>query len=243
LAIIQLISDFQSGSYKIGLLHSQLLQGIKDIKVVDISHQIKLQNIVEAAFVVSQLEFDGNEKIITLVRIGSLSQNIIYKHRDKWFVFPNNGLISLVFEIGKNEMLYSCENNEIITVLNQLIQNDTSQLKRAENVVMLTQKKAMEHDHMIVCERIFTDPHGNCYFNLDKTQFDQKFEAGKFSAKIQYVRDVHFYEIHKDYNSVGQGLALLMFSKTGYLKLAINQGNAAQLFRIKENTVISITKI
>jgi len=243
LAIIQLISDFQSGSFKIGLLHSQLLQGIKDVKIVDISHQIKLQNIVEAAFVVNQLEFDGNETMITLVSVGSHSQNVIYKYRDKWYVFPNNGLISLVFEINKNECLYTCDNIELVKILNQLILNETSQLKRAENVVMLTQKKAMEHDHMIVCERIYTDPHGNCYFNLNRTQFEQKFEQGKFSAKIQFVRDVHFYEIHNNYNSVGQGLALLMFSKKGYLKLAINQGNASQLFRIKENTVISITQI
>lgn len=243
MAIIQLISDFQSGSYKIGLLHSQLLQGLEDVKLVDISHQIKLQNIVEAAFVVNQLSFDGTSPTITLVRIGSETKNIIYKYRDQWFVFPNNGLIALVFEIGKNEVLYTCENFELVAVLNQLMQNDTSQLKRAENTVMLTQKKAMEHEHMMVCERIYTDPHGNCYFNLNKAQFEAKFEKGKFVAKIQYVRDFSFYEIHDDYTSVGQGVALLMFSKKGYLKLAINQGNAAQLFRIKENTVISITKI
>lgn len=243
MAIIQLISDFQSGSYKIGLLHSQLRQNLKEIDIIDISHNIKLQNIVEAAFVVNQLEIDENQNIITLVRIGSKGRNVIYKHKNNWFIFPNNGMISLLFELNKNEIIYECENDELMLVINQLILNDTSRLKRIENAVLKTPKKPMEHDHMLVCERIYTDPHGNCYFNLSKTQFEQTFEKGKFNAKIQYVRDANFYEIHSDYNDVGQGAALLMFSKTGFLKLAINQGNAAQLFRIKDSTQISIFKI
>lgn len=243
MAIIQLISDFQSGSYKIGLLHSSLLQHVKDIAIIDISHNIRLQNIVEASFVINQLAVDESKNIITLVRIGADSKNVIYKFKDNWYIFPNNGLISLVFEIGKNEVIYTCDNSELMAVINQLVLNDTSRLRRIDEIVIRTQKKPIEHDHMLVCERIYTDPHGNCYFNLSKTQFEEKFEKGKFNIKIQFVRDANFYEIHNTYNDVGQGVGLLMFSKTGYLKLAINQGNAAQLFRIKENTQISIFKI
>ncbi len=243
MAIIQLISDFQSGSYKIGLLHSQLRQSTKDIDIIDISHNIRLQNIVEAAFVINQLEIDENQNIITLIKIGSEGKNIIYKNKNNWFIFPNNGLLSLVFEIGKNEAIYVCENSELMETINQLLRNDMSRLIRIENMVFRTQKRPMEIENMLVCERIYTDPHGNCYFNLNKSQFDQTFEIGRFTAKIQFVRDAKFYEIHADYNDVGQGVALLMFSKTGFLKLAINQGNASQLFRIKENTQISISKI
>ncbi len=243
MAIIQLISDFQSGSYKIGLLHSQLLNTLKGVDIIDISHDLRLQNIVEASFVLKQLQNPENQGMVSIVRIGSNFRSIIYQHKNNWYIFPDNGLISLVFELNKNDVFYTFENEHLADVVKRLLQNDLGKLTKINDIVLKTQKKPMVHEHMVVCERIFTDPHGNCYFNLTKDLFEENFEKGRFNAKIQYIRDANFYEIYQDYNDVDQGVALLMFSKTGFLKLAINQGNASQLFRIKEDTKITIQKI
>lgn len=243
MAIIQLISDFQAGSYKIGLLHSELLQTLKDVDIVDISHDVKLQNIVEASFILKHLQSTDNQTKIVLVNIGLTQRKIIYQHHNNWFILPDNGLISLLFEIKKDDQVYGVQNDDLIEAIRSLLENKTKHLTKVNDYILKTQKKPMVHENMIVCERIFTDKLGNCYFNLSKEVFEDFFEPGRFNAKIQFVRDTNFYKISRQYNDVNPGDSLLMFSKIGFLKLAINQGSAAQLFRIKENTQIIIQKI
>jgi S-adenosylmethionine hydrolase len=240
LAIIQLISDFQTGSYKIGLLHSELLQTLKD---VDISHDIKLQNIIEASFILRHIQSIDNQKSIVLVNIGSTQRNIVYQNGKNWYILPDNGLISLAFDVKKDEDVYAVENSEKNETIRMILENKIKQFVKVNDYVVKKEKQPMLHDDMIVCERIFTDKWGNCYFNLTMEMFNNFFRPGSFKAKIQFVRDTSFYEIYEHYNDVNPGDSLLMFSKIGLLKLAINQGNASQLFRIKENTMIIIQKI
>jgi S-adenosylmethionine hydrolase len=243
LAIIQLISDFQTGSYKIGLLHSQLQQSLKDVDIIDISHDIKLHNIVEATFVLKHLQFTGSQLVITLVKIGSNQRQIIYQHKNNWFILPDNGLISLMFDVKKNDRIFTFKNEHLTETIQHILDEKTDQFALTENYILKTWKKPMVHDNMIVCERIYTDKHGNCYFNMTRDLFESFFEEKRFSAKLQFVRDAHFYKIYNHYNDVEEGVALLMFSRMGFLKLAMNQGNASQLFRIKENTQMIIQKI
>ncbi len=243
MAIIQLISDFQTGSYKIGLLHSKLLRAFNDAVVVDISHDVKLHNIVEASFILRHLQTPENQGSVVLVNVGAAKRRIIYQQADNWYLLPDNGLISLVFELSRQDKVFAVDYDQTEEAIRWIMENDTKHLPIVNDYMVRIQKKPMEHDNMIVCERIFTDRFGNCYFNLTKQMFDGFFEPGRFNAKIQYVRDTNFYEISRAYEDVNPGDSLLMFSKIGYLKLSINQGSAAQLFRIKEDSKIIIQKI
>ena len=168
MAIIQLISDFQTGSYKIGLLHSKLLQTLKDVAIVDISHDVKLQNIIEASFIMKHLQSFDNQPTIVLVNIGLTQRKIIYQHNMNWYILPDNGLISLTFDIKKTDHVYAVKNDEIFDAIRLIADNKTDQFTAINDYVLKTQKKPMFHENMIVCERIFTDKLGNCFFNLTK---------------------------------------------------------------------------
>lgn len=243
MGIIQLISDFQTGSFQIGLLHSELLQSLKAVDIIDISHDVKLNNIVEASFILKNLQTIKSQGSIVLVNVGMTENAIIYQHQKNYYIFPDNGLITLVFDIKKNEVVYVVKKEEIINAMRLILDSKTDKLLKTESYQKKIQKQPMINENMIVCERIFTDKLGNCYFNLTKSVFDSAFEYNRFIAKIQYVRDTSFYKICEHYNDVDPGDSLLKFSKAGFLKLAINQGSASQLFRIKENSQIIIQKL
>lgn len=224
-------------------MHAKLLETLKDADIIDISHDIKLNNIVEASFIINQIQKPENQSAITLVRIGSTPRSIIYQHQGNWYILPDNGLISLVFELKKTDKVYEIANEEIPEAIRLISDNKLNGFSRIEDYVIRIQKKPIIQDQMVITERIYTDRWGNCFFNLTRDIFDGFFNEGRFSAKIQYVRDTSFYKISEDYNDVNPGDSLLMFSNSGYLKLAINQGSASQLFRIKENSQIIFHKL
>ncbi|MES2618243.1 MAG: SAM-dependent chlorinase/fluorinase [Bacteroidota bacterium] len=243
MAIIHLISDFQSGSFKIGLLQSRLKQALKGIDIIDVTHDIKPQNIVEASFVLKHLSSEGHTPVITVVSMGEEERQIIYQHDLQWYILPDNGLLTLVFENPDKNTTFAIKTGELTDALQAIAAGNTANLQPAGNIVMRYAKKPMFHDHMIVTERIYTDKLGNCYFNLTRQAFEDFFEINRFRAKIQYVPGTFFYKISHKLSDVEQGDSMLSFSKNGFLKLSINQGSAAQLFRIKENTQIIIEKI
>jgi S-adenosylmethionine hydrolase len=243
LGIIQLISDFQTGSFKIGLLHSKLLQALKDVDIIDVSHDVKLQNIVEASFILKNLQTIENQSSVVLVNVGLTEKAIIYQHHKNWYILPDNGLIGLVFDIKAKEDVYTVEKEGVTDAIQHIFNNETDLLLKTNRFVVKIKKQPMINDNMIVCERIFTDRLGNCYFNLTREIFESNVDPLRFSAKIQFVRDTSFDKICEQYMDVNPGDSLLKFNKAGFLKLSINQGSAAQLFRIKENSQIIIYKL
>ena len=89
-------------------------------------------------------------------------------------------------------------------------------------------------------ECIYTDHVGNCFFNIRKEQFEQFTTSRHFLIRIQHIPGVEFKRINQSILEADQSEAIVRFSKSGYLKLQIRQGNAKQLFRIKEDTKIII---
>ncbi len=241
MAFIQLITDFQTGAYKIGILKQNLLNSIESVEIIDISHDIRLNNITEAAFVAKQLNKTVKTLTINYIKVGFANRLIIYQQDLQWYVVPDNGLIALIFEINDLSNLYSLNSNDELEAFKAIINGE--KISASGTIILRNSKKPEIQENRIICERIFTDKLGNCYFNLLKSEFDSVFKPNQFGARIQYINITAIGKISSKITDEEQGKASLSFSKSGFLKLAINNGNAAQLFRIKEDSKIIIDKI
>ncbi len=241
MAFIQLISDFQTGAYKIGVLKQHLLNAFENIAIIDINHDIRLNNINEAAFIAKQLPKTDKTLTITYIQVGYAHRLIIYQQNLHWYILPDNGLLSLIFDINDLNNLYTLNNNSEIEAIDAIL--NQGKLLPSGAIVLKSLKKPVIEENRVICERIYTNKLGNCYFNLQKNEFENVFSQIPFSARIQFVPSITFSKISGHLKNEEQGSALLTFSKSGYLKLAIKDGNAAQLFRIKEDTKLIIDKV
>jgi S-adenosylmethionine hydrolase len=93
---------------------------------------------------------------------------------------------------------------------------------------------------MATAECIYADRLGNCYFNIRKDQFEAFTGTRLFHIRIQHYLGVEFKKLVEIIRDANPGEAIFRFSKSGYLMLQIHQGNAKQLFRIKDDTKIII---
>lgn len=241
MSFILLISDFQSDSYKTGILKTELRNALNGIEIIDITHQIRLNNTIEAAFVCKQIQVNESQNNIVLVKVGYCKEILLYPHLQNLYIFPNNGLLSMVFEGHKPSDVRILPAGELVEAIQAFNENRLDSLPLAgSNQIVRYARSAQIGSDMAIAECLFTDGHGNCYFNINREQF-MAFTAGKrYQIRIQHYTGQVFTTISDQVNDVDPGEALFRFSSSAYLKLQINLGNARQLFRIKDDTKIII---
>lgn len=236
-----MISDFQSNSYKTGILKTELLNRLKNVEIVDITHQIRLNNTIEAAFICKQVQKTDNQGNIILVKVGSSKEILVYQHLLNLYIFPNNGLLSMVFETFKKDEVYILPAGNEIEAILAFQNNNLSELPLAGNKQIMRYNKQMQiSSDMLLTECLYTDGHGNCYFNITEEQFKEFVKGKPYQIRIQHYTGQVFKTIKNHINDVDPGDALFRFSSSGYIKLQINLGSAKQLFRIKDDTKIII---
>ncbi len=100
--IIALLTDFGTRDYFVGAMKGVMLSINESAKIVDITHEIAPQNILSASFTLSACykDFPRGTIFVAVVDpgVGSERRAILVETEDYFFVAPDNGLLSFVFE-------------------------------------------------------------------------------------------------------------------------------------------------
>ncbi len=239
MSLVFLISDFQSDSYKIGLLKHNILSKHRELDIIDITHNIRLNNTIEASFVARQLQLSDNQENIIIIRVGKSRRLIVYQHLLNLYILPDNGLLTMLFDQPDFKQVYTASNEQEAEVIDLFLNGRLNELTAAGSKISISYNKQLNiQQDMIICEVLFSDKHGNCYFNLTRDLFEGFVKDRKYNMRIQHYTGQVFSQVGQSVHDVNPGDALISFSRSGYLKLQINLGNARQLFRIKDDTKI-----
>ncbi len=97
---IALITDFGAGSSYAGSLKGAVLRFHPEVRLVDVSHTVPPHSIAEGAFLLDCVWDDFPEETVFLVvvdpGVGTKRAPIAARFARRWFVGPDNGLVSLV---------------------------------------------------------------------------------------------------------------------------------------------------
>ena len=112
-SIITLTTDFGYDDAYVAAVKGAILSINPEANIIDISHSIKPQNILQAAFILSTAYryFPKQTIHVAIVDpgVGSERQGIILKTPSAIFVAPDNGILSYIiddlFSVGKDSAL------------------------------------------------------------------------------------------------------------------------------------------
>jgi S-adenosylmethionine hydrolase len=114
--IIALLTDFGTRDYFVGAMKGAILSINPKAKTVDITHEIPPQDIKSAAFTLCACYRDFPEKTIFVAvvdpGVGSNRKAILVETEKYFFVVPDNGLLSFIFEEAKNTRVFELTNNK-----------------------------------------------------------------------------------------------------------------------------------
>ena len=254
--IITLTTDFGTKDGYVGAVKGVIKRTNPDAEVVDVTHEIEPFDILGAAFALNKFYryFPRGTIHLTVVDpgVGSQRQPLLIKSKDFFFVGPDNGVFSFVFQ---NETI-----TDIVVLSNkEYFLAELSSTFHARDVfapvvgylslgVEVTEfgRTAKECHKLIIPEPrssnkglageiIHIDGFGNLVTNIA-----EEFLQGKNIAAITVGRR-RIKRIARLYSELKEGEVGALIGSSGLLEIAVNQGSAQKVLRSRIGSAVTIT--
>ncbi|MFX0080307.1 MAG: S-adenosyl-l-methionine hydroxide adenosyltransferase family protein [Candidatus Hodarchaeota archaeon] len=269
---IALLTDFGSrGQHYVAAMKAVILKINPLVKIIDISHDISPYSIIEASYILKTTyqHFPKGTTFITVVDpgVGGSREILALKTNSNYFfIGPNNGIFSNVFDISEISECISVQNEEyfnqpisatfhgrdIMAPIGAYITKDQnfplSDLGPKFNLnnlikTIITHEVNLENKSIIGSIQ-YIDSFGNGTTTIQMVgnkiiDLNLTLEVG---AKINIIVNDNKYEgvFTSHFSSVSIDSLLLLVGSTGYLEISINQGNASKKLGFKSGDLINI---
>lgn len=249
--IVSLITDYGLTDTYLAELKAGMLSRCKDIFFLDICHQVDINEITSAAYLLKNMLPLLPESSINLVSVNNYYKPnpayLVFNHESKYFIGPDNGIFSLVFD--NLDLVYAIDTEKIdsrnvneiychaIACINHELHMEEFAMKIDEIDKRLAFRPVV-NSSQIRASIIHVDHFGNVITNITKDTFE-KVRANR-SFSIYFKPNDPLHHVCKAYSDVSVGEVLGLFNQAGNLEIAINCGNASNILHLYKNETIQI---
>ena len=264
MSIITLLTDFGNRDEYVGLMKGVILTINPSVTLVDITHQIDSQDILQAAFAIhSAYRYFpvGSVHIIVVdPGVGTERSILAFEMKNHFFIAPDNGVLTLLFNEDAAMTLVRLTNSnffldtvsqtfhgrDIIAPVGAHISQGVDLHKLGDKI---TPRHAVWLDNIqprisdtgeIVGTVVAVDHFGNLISNIDYqtlAQVNKIFHKNK--TRIQ-IGSHTIYGIYQTYENVRPNTALGLIGSRGYLEVSVNKGNAARVLKAAKGDTVRV---
>ncbi|MFN3781073.1 MAG: S-adenosyl-l-methionine hydroxide adenosyltransferase family protein [Candidatus Kapaibacteriota bacterium] len=253
--IIALLTDFGLDDNYVGIMKGTILTINPNVIIIDITHSIEPGNIRQGAFILmTSINYFPEETIFVAVvdpTVGSNRNALCVRAGNYYFVAPDNGILTYSLQQFKNSKIhvfsnekYQLENpsktfhgRDIFAPMAAYIAKNVDiaefgeELKETKIVKLPPLKCYYDSQGNLIGEVVHIDKFGNIVTSLSsralginlhnilKQDLKWKFEIGHTKIK----------NISMTYTDVDEGEYLAYIGSSGFLEIAIRNGNAAKM--------------
>jgi S-adenosyl-L-methionine hydrolase (adenosine-forming) len=264
MSIITLLTDFGLDDEYVGVMKGVILSVNPAVAIVDITHRIDNQDIVQAAFTIhSAYRFfpDGTVHLVVVDPDVGMERAIIAAeiHR-QFFIAPDNGVLSLmVADATVWPMVRVTNARYFLSPVSRTFHGRDKiapvgahvskgiQLKalgpeigRADVVCLEGLQAEVSENGEIIGRIVAIDHFGNLITNIDTarlTQAQRNDPAKTIQVKIgcRIIRG-----LSETYAGVAQNTPLALIGSREYLEIAVNRGNARRFFNAQKDDPVQV---
>ncbi|GJL77711.1 MAG: hypothetical protein NPINA01_07000 [Nitrospinaceae bacterium] len=258
-AILTLTSDFGLKDAFIGIMKGVILNIAPTAQVIDITHQIEPQNIVQAALTMEAAHsyFPKNTVHLVVVDpgVGSDRRPIAVKNKSATFVGPDNGVLTPV--INSSSRIYELNNEkyflpgisstfhgrDVFAPAAAWIARGTPLSKMGRKITdpqILQLPQPGIKKNAITGEIIDIDHFGNCISNITSELLNSTFNLNEaLTLKISKTR-IHDFSSH--YSQCAKGDIGCLVNSWNKVEIFCREGNAAKKLKCRLGTRLTIKK-
>jgi hypothetical protein len=257
--IVTLTTDFGLKDNFVGVVKGVILQKNPEAKIVDITHEISPQSILEAAFVInSAYSFFPSGTLHVVIcdpGVGTRRRIIIVSTKKYLFLAPDNGVLSLVIKKEPPQKIINVSNHKFfLTPISSTFHGRdifapvAGYLSRGgkltelgeviANIKMLPLPQSEYKKNVIKTPVVYIDKFGNIITALSQKDWQEKVKKKNF--QLHFEKKKLEISLKRAYADGEQGEIIALFGSSGFLELAINHGNAAQRLQVKTGTLLKI---
>ena len=253
---IALLTDFGTRDYFVGAVKGAILSVNETARIIDITHEIPPQDIFTASFTLRACYQDFPDKTIFLAvvdpGVGSNRRAILVETGDYFFIAPDNGLLSFVFDKEADFRVFELTDERFFAAkvsrtfhgrdvfapcaayLSRGIEPSEFGNEIKDFVRFKTAKPQTISQTEIEAEITHIDYFGNLITNLEQTDLPEKFTLEINERKIEKMQNF-FAEAEK-------GEMFMILGSAGFLEIVAFRDSAAKLLNAKIGQKILITK-
>lgn len=246
---IALLTDFGLQDHYVGVVKGVILSINPDAQIIDICHNILPQNIKQAAFILANCYSYFPAQTIFLVvvdpGVGSLRKPIFIETTNYFFIAPDNGVLSYVFQKEKILNIIDLSDTrfnivkksntfhgrDVFAPLVAHLSKDLNNFKNIGKIIHLKDLIQLPTPYLditnkqIIGEIIYHDIFGNLITSIPENILNhyeiENIQTGKIIIE----------KVCKTYFDVKTGELLAYIGSSGYLEIGIREGNAKALLK------------
>jgi len=264
-SIVTITTDFGTKDGYVPAMKGTMLSIAPTARLVDVSHEIDPQDVMESAFVLQTAQPYFPEGTVHLVvvdpGVGTERRAVALRHDDHWYVGPDNGVFPLVLDGESPEAVVELDapsawrSDTPSTTFHgrDIFAPAAAHLAAGRPLDALgTPTDQLEALHWarpttthgtVQGRVVHVDHFGNCITNLRRpTLADavRREASAPLPALTAYAGNTVLERIHSTYGDVAEEEPLLLFGSSGYLEVSVNGGNAAKRLDIRKGDSIKI---
>jgi len=252
MSIVTLTTDLGYRDPYLAIVKAKLLTQNTDVQIIDLSCDIKDNNISDAAFILKNSLPHFPAGTIHLVAVKFIASNsglnknhpidntryLLSPYKEQFIVCPDNGLFTLLdnnFSAPVYQLYYEDNTKHHFFLKDVFADVATHLLKKnkIEDIGILTTDyyKAMQFEsfvngNILRGKGIYIDDFGNIITNITREQFESVASKRNFNITLPGTRIT---KINNTYDEVKHGQPVIIFNSFGHLEVAINGGNAQKM--------------
>ena len=258
--LITLTTDFGLKDSYIAEMKAVILSISPNATIIDVTHDIEKFNIRMGAYILALATpyFPKGTIHIAIVDpgVGTLRRPLLIQTKQSFYIGPDNGLLVLAAKNQNIKHIYEVRNPKLM--LPQIsgtfhgrdvfapaaahLANGTPPTEFGPETREITRPefaKIVRRKNVLVGEVLHIDSFGNIITNLKKTDLEKANIKNALTVTLKNVRLK--LKLCKAYDEVGPQEPLAVIGSHNLLEISINQGNAANKFRIEAEDKIRLT--
>ena len=250
--IITLTTDFGTSDYFVGAMKGAILAVEPAAILIDITHEISPQDIRAAAFTIFAAcqTFPAGTIHVVVVDpgVGSSRRAILAESKNHFFVAPDNGVLSFVYENEPQTRVFHLTNDcffrhpisatfhgrdVFAPIAGALARGAAPDELGVEitNFARFETSKLLRVDERAISGEIFhIDRFGNCLTNITANDLAREFQDKNFWLEINEMR---ISTLRQFYAEAEPGELFMIFGSAGFLEIVAFQDSAAKLLNVK----------
>ncbi len=247
--IVTLINDWKSDALYSSMFISELISTNPNLNIINLISNVESYDFLEAAFILknSYKKFPVDTIHLNFITEPNLDDYVVVKHHNQFFISPDNGFLSIVFDEKPSE-IYKIPNDgasffelkvypKIVKVIEQNKLSEILPTQATYKEVSLP-NPVIKPDALIG-HIIYIDVYGNVITNFSKKFIEKNTNGKKFKVMIGSTKNC-ITKIHESYSDVQSGDLFYLYNQLGYLEIGMRDANLSKLFSIKKDTQIRI---
>lgn len=258
--IVTLLSDFGLKDPYVAEMKATILSISPDAKIVDISHEVEKFDVRTGAYILACAApyFPKGTIHVAVVDpgVGTQRQPIIIQTSNGYYIGPDNGVLALATEndigprsihrISNRSLMLSkvsstFHGRDIFAPAAAHLANGAKAEEFGLEIHKIEKPRfvgIIKRDNVLIGEALYIDSFGNVITNFALEKLGPLIIGTEIKAKIK--RNKLKLKLCRAYAEERKTKPLAIIGSHGFLEISMNQGNAAEFFKIKEGDRITI---